>query len=387
MTGDQPGARRHPRARTLTSAGRRVPVRINASALHIDEQELLCLTFADLTQQNTQKHEIARLGLAQADRMRELELAQAALTEQATHDPLTGLPNRSLIIDRLSQALALASRLGRATGLIFVDLDSSRRSTTPAVTRPEMPCSRRSAARLLGAVRPMDSVSRLGGDEFVVLVPALDGADGALNVARRGLPTSIECADPAQPRLRERRSASIGISISAAREHAADPEPDRLLRQADTAMYHAKSLGGRAPSCLMRADPTVLQTDREMWIERIRHALDADRFVLHGQPIVELATGRIVQHELLLRMRDGTGGLIPPLSFLPTAERCGLIHEIDQWVISRAIPMAADGLAVSVNLSAASAGDPRVIDLDRAASWATAGPIRARWSSRSPRPQ
>ena len=103
--------------------GTRIPVRINTSTLDVDGHQLLCLTFADLTEQNAQKREIARLSQAQADRMLELELAQAALTEQATHDALTGLPNRGVIIDRLSQALGLAKRLGRSTGLIFVDLD------------------------------------------------------------------------------------------------------------------------------------------------------------------------------------------------------------------------------------------------------------------------
>ena len=156
-------------------------MRINAATLDIDGQELLCLTFADLTEQNAQKHEIARLGLAQADRMQELELAQAALTEQATHDPLTGLPNRSLIIDRLSQALALARRMKRSTGLIFVDLDRFKEINDTGGHAAGDAVLRQVAERLLGAVRPMDSVSRLGGDEFVVLVPALHDAEGALD--------------------------------------------------------------------------------------------------------------------------------------------------------------------------------------------------------------
>ncbi|HET9104910.1 MAG TPA: GGDEF domain-containing protein [Solirubrobacteraceae bacterium] len=349
-------------AELVISGGRRLPVRVNAATLEIDGQELLCLTVADLTEQNAQKHEIARLGLAQADRMQELELAQAALTQQATHDPLTGLPNRSLIIDRLSQALALARRLGRSTGLIFVDLDRFKEINDTGGHAAGDAVLRHIGERLLSAVRPMDSVSRLGGDEFVVLVPMLHSAEGGLIVARRiaaALAVPIQLSHGSVS-----VSASIGISISAASELGADPDPDRLLRQADTAMYHAKSLGGSRTELFDAAQtPTVLQSDRAMWIERIRHALNDDRLVLHGQPIVELATGRIIQHELLLRMRDGQGGLILPLAFLPTAERCGLIHEIDEWVITRAIAMATDGLAVSVNLSAASAGDPRVLEL------------------------
>jgi EAL domain-containing protein (putative c-di-GMP-specific phosphodiesterase class I) len=100
-----------------------------------------------------------------------------------------------------------------------------------------------------------------------------------------------------------------------------------------------------------------------MWIGRIRQALDRGHLVLYGQPIVELATGEVIQQELLLRMRNNAGRLIPPLAFLPTAERCGLIYEIDQWVIKQAVRAAARGDVVGINLSASSAGDPRALEL------------------------
>ena len=105
-----PAARSKPISSPAT--GRESPSGSTASTLDVDSHELLCLTFADLTEQNAQMREIDRLGRAQAERMRELEQAQAALTEQATHDALTGLPNRNLLIDRLTQALALAKRSG-----------------------------------------------------------------------------------------------------------------------------------------------------------------------------------------------------------------------------------------------------------------------------------
>jgi EAL domain-containing protein (putative c-di-GMP-specific phosphodiesterase class I) len=140
--------------------------------------------------------------------------------------------------------------------------------------------------------------------------------------------------------------------------------PEGLLRNADSAMYHAKSLGGSRTELFDLANtPTVQAADRELWITRIRNALANDQFELHAQPIVELATGNVVQHELLLRIRDDDNELIPPLAFLPTAERCGLIAEIDRWVITEATKLAARGAAVGVNLSAASAGDPRVLQL------------------------
>jgi diguanylate cyclase (GGDEF)-like protein/PAS domain S-box-containing protein len=347
-------------AKLIAADGSGIPVRINTSRLDVDNHELLCLTFADLTEQNEQQSEIARLSQAQADRMHELELAQAALTEQATHDPLTGLANRSLIIGRFAQAVALGKRLGRSTGLVFVDLDHFKEINDMGGHEAGDAVLRQVAERLLDSVRPMDTVSRAGGDEFVILLPALEGPDDALAVASR-----IARAFDAPMTLKHGPvtiGASIGMSISAPTD--SDVNPDRLLRQADTAMYHAKALGGSRTELFDAANtPTGLQGDRGTWIARIRQALNEDALVLHGQPIVELASGMIVQQELLLRMRHSDGQLFPPLAFLPTAEACGLIYEIDRWVIKQAIRTAARERAVSVNLSASSVGDPRISEL------------------------
>jgi diguanylate cyclase (GGDEF)-like protein len=345
----------------IGQTGLTIPVRVNTSKLDIDSHSLLCVTFADLTEQNAQKLEIERLGHAQAQRMRELEAAQTALIEQATHDSLTGLPNRSLLIDRLAQALAVAERSGRRTGLIFVDLDNFKGINDAGGHAAGDAVLRQIARRLLSAVRPMDSVSRLGGDEFVVLLPSLDISDDAVEVAARIQRT----VDPpiALDQGAVQVTTSIGVAIC---DPAAPGEltPEGLLRNADSAMYHAKSLGGSRTELFDLAHtPTVEAADRELWINRIRHALANDQFELHAQPIVELATGNVVQHELLLRMRGDGDELIPPLAFLPTAERSGLIAEIDRWVITEATKLAARGAAVGINLSAASAGDPRVLQL------------------------
>jgi diguanylate cyclase (GGDEF)-like protein/PAS domain S-box-containing protein len=346
--------------------GNRIPVRVNASTLDVDGHGLICLTFADLTEQNADKREIARLGRAQTARMLELELAQAALTEQATHDALTGLPNRSLIIDRLAQALALARRLEMSTGLIFVDLDHFKAINDTGGHAAGDSVLRQVAERLLGAVRPMDSVSRLGGDEFVILLAALERPDDAVAVAVAvaerivaALDVPITLSDGSVT-----VTASLGISIAHPKDLEGDLDPDKLLRQADTAMYHAKSLGGSRIQLFDAAStPTVLEADREMWITRIRQALDEDRLELYEQPIVDLATGEVIQHELLLRMNDPVGQQFPPMAFLPTAEQSGLISEIDQWVIRQAVGTAARGQSVSINLSASSVGNPRVSEL------------------------
>jgi diguanylate cyclase (GGDEF)-like protein len=348
-------------AELIGSTGRRIPVRVNTARLELETNELLCVTFADLTEPNAQKREIERLGQAQAERMRELEAAQTALVEQATHDALTGLPNRNLLIDRLAQALAFAERSGASTGLIFVDLDNFKAINDTGGHAAGDSVLREIAERLRSAVRPMDSVSRLGGDEFVVLLPALTSSADAMKVAarvQRTIDSPIALDHGAVP-----ITASIGVSIC-------DPaapgslDPDSLLRNADSAMYHAKSRGGARTELFDGAStPPVEAADREQWITRIREALDNDGFELHAQPIVELATGDVVQHELLLRMRDDDDTLIPPMAFLPTAERCGLIAEIDQWVFTEATKLAARGTAVGVNLSAMSAGDPRMLAL------------------------
>jgi diguanylate cyclase (GGDEF)-like protein/PAS domain S-box-containing protein len=360
--GERAGAEGTTETDLLSSGGERIPVRVGASTLDVDSAVVLCLTFADLTHQNAQRREIERLGRAQANRMLELENAQLALTEQATHDALTGLPNRILLVDRITQALALARRSGQSTGLLFVDLDRFKRINDTRGHAAGDSVLRQVAERLVSVVRPMDSVSRLGGDEFVVLLPAVANAEGAVEVANRiaaaiNVPIQLDHGTvPVQ--------ASIGISVTDAKHFDHDPTPDSLLQHADTAMYYAKSLGGSRTE-LFDAESThnILENGPDAWSVRIREALDEGRFVLHSQPIVELASGSVAQEELLLRMVDRGGELVPPLAFLPTAEKCGLITEIDQWVITQATKIAAHGPTVAVNLSATSAGDPGVLDL------------------------
>jgi diguanylate cyclase (GGDEF)-like protein len=335
-----------------------VSVRINTSTLDVDPDVVRCLTFADLTPQNTHKQEISRL---QAERLRELEEAQHALTQLATHDALTGLANRTLLIDRIMHALALGERSGTFVGVIFVDLDGFKKINDTRGHAAGDDVLRQVAARLQAAVRKIDSVSRLGGDEFVVLLPSMEGPQDATNVARRiaadvELPIKLEHGSVTV-------SASVGISVTAPGPVGGNHRADQLIQQADTAMYHAKSLGGAKTELFEPGStPTVREADRETWIGRIRDGLDQDRFVLYAQPVIDLATGATVQHELLIRLRELDGRLIPPLAFLPTAERCGLVGEIDQWVIRQAARIAALGHPVAVNLSAASSGDPFVLD-------------------------
>jgi diguanylate cyclase (GGDEF)-like protein/PAS domain S-box-containing protein len=346
----------------LDSGERRTPVRVNAWTLDVDREELLCLTFADLTEQNTQKREIERLSRAQIARMRELEQAQEELFIQATHDALTGLPNRTLLVDRLTQSLAGARRSGRFTGLIFLDLVGFKEINDTQGHAAGDDVLREVGERLAGLVRPMDTVSRIGGDEFVVLLPEmpapLDGvAVGARITEALTVPIEFDHAVVAV-------TASIGISVFDPTLPDAGYTPERLLAQADAAMYYAKSLGSSHAELFDENTPHVFTAKPDASVARmIRDALDEQRLVLYAQPIVELATGTILQEELLLRMLDRDGNIVPPLAFLPTAERCGLITEIDRWVITEATRYAAEGRRLAVNLSAASSGDLGLLEL------------------------
>jgi len=339
----------------LNSSERRIPVRLNTWTLDVEFEELLCMTFADLTEQNAQKCEIERLGHAQAARMHELEQAQKELFQQATHDPLTGLPNRTLLIDRITQSLARARRSERFTGVIFLDLDGFKEINDTRGHSAGDRVLREVADRLAGTLRPMDTVSRLGGDEFVVLLPEMEGPEDGLIVGARiteALSLPIDVDNAAVP-----VTTSMGIAVFEPTLPEADYTPERLLAQADAAMYHAKSLGASHAERFDRDTSNVLKANPDATVAMIREALDEQRLVLYAQPIVELTTGAILQEELLLRMLDREGNIVPPLIFLPTAERCGLISEIDRWVITEATRHAGSGRSLTVNLSAASSVD------------------------------
>jgi diguanylate cyclase (GGDEF)-like protein len=187
--------------------------------------------------------------------------------------------------------------------------------------------------------------ARLGGDEFAVLLP------GAGEQEARDLALSLLHA----VRSRETRvpvTASAGISVFDA---GPTQDPGDALVAADIALYEAKEAGRDRVATF-----TGQQGQRLTWVGRIRRAIEAERLVLHSQPIVDLATGQTVGEELLVRMVDEAGELVMPSAFLPTAERFGLIRDIDRWVVSRALELIATGRRVSVNLSARSVSDPEL---------------------------
>ena len=298
-----------------------VPVLVGISRLDVDCDPLVCLTFTDLSHKEAQDREIARLSSAQAVRMTELQEAQAALTEQATHDALTGLANRSVLVERIEQALSNSQDSGRCTAVFFVDLDRFKQVNDTRGHAAGDTVLRRVAAQLLSLLRPTDTVARIGGDEFVVLAPDIVSSAHALQLAAR-LAAEL-CRRPSRAEDGEHIAASIGIAFSV----GGGTNAEALLHDADTAMYEAKSRGGARAVVYDTSFDEIVQ-QRSITQRMIALAIDEDRVVVHYQPILDLADLRIVGFEALARISDVDGVILPPSSFINVAEECGLIVPI-----------------------------------------------------------
>ncbi|MGZ5372304.1 MAG: putative bifunctional diguanylate cyclase/phosphodiesterase, partial [Aeromicrobium sp.] len=310
----------------LDSGGAAVPVLVGSSPLAVDGDELFCLTFTDLSARKAQEREIDRLSKAQAERVAELQDAQAALTKQATHDALTGLPNRALVVDRIDQALSHSKRSGRCTAVLFVDLDHFKQINDSQGHAAGDALLRRVAAQLVAALRPMDTVSRIGGDEFVILVPEVDGHLHAVDIGTRlvaELSRNRERVEDGEP-----VAASIGIAVSVGGRGTAEV----LLNEADKAMYRAKSLGGRCAEVFDAALGREVQ-QRSDGRRMLQAALDDGRVIVYYQPVIELGTGGVAGFEALVRITEPRGTILSPAEFIPVAEDSGLIVPLGSQVL------------------------------------------------------
>jgi diguanylate cyclase (GGDEF)-like protein len=286
---------------------------------------------------------------------RDVTLARA-LAEQiahlAEHDSLTGLPNRLLLNDRLSQAIARASRKDTGMAILFLDLDNFKH-INDSLGHPIGDELLKSVARLLeGCVRAPDTVSRQGGDEFVLLLHDVLHAEDAAITARRILKV-LKQAHPIEGHELHITS-SIGISVYP--DDGLDAET--LLKNADTAMYQAKE-NGRQNFRFFKTEMNTRAVERQSMEEDLRRALERHEFTLKYQPIVNLESGAITGAEALLRWTNSRRGPVPPVQFIPVAEDCGLIHLIGAWVLREACKQAKawtdSGLRpiiMSVNVSA-----------------------------------
>jgi len=282
----------------------------------------------------------------------ERKRAEEQLARLAQFDALTGLPNRNLFRDRLGQAIARAHREGWVTAVAFVDLDRFKEINDTLGHGAGDAVLREVGERLRACLREGDTVARLGGDEFTVVLEDVGSLEEAAAVARKMLaafeaPVALEGKD---------LFVSGSIGLAAYPEHGSGAEA--LLQHADTAMYHAKGEGRNA---LKVYAPTMgaEATERRSVEDGLRLALAREEFVLHYQPIVELAGGTITGVEALLRWQHPEWGLVAPGRFIQVAEQSGLIVPIGSWVLRRACQQAAawrdaglPPLGVSVNLSA-----------------------------------
>jgi diguanylate cyclase (GGDEF)-like protein/PAS domain S-box-containing protein len=282
---------------------------------------------------------------------------EAQLQTLADHDPLTGLFNRRRFEEELAAGLDRLKRFGSSAALLLLDLDGFK-YVNDALGHGAGDQLLTSVARLLSErIRSTDLLARLGGDEFAILLPVVDEY-GAHKVAANMLQGLRELVVEVEDR-RLGVTASIGV-VCFGRE-AEDAE--ELLAEADRAMYVAKDAGRDRAEFVLPGDRAVRATAELGWEHRIRKALEEGRFVLHSQPIVDLASGEPVQHELLLRMQ-GEQELFGPQAFLGVAERVGLMGAIDRWVVDEAIGLLAERpeLTVNVNLSGLSIGDEPLLD-------------------------
>ncbi len=298
-------------------------------------------------------------GVVQIEDISERRHFEQRLRYLADHDSLTGLVNRRRFRRVLEETISFNSRYGASGAVLVIDIDGLKAVNDSYGHPAGDNVLRRVAANLRGRVRETDLIARMGGDEFAVLAPR-SAPDGALQFAE-DLRAGISEPDPDEdgPAV----SASIGIATFGGPERGADA----VLESADQAMYSAKERGGDQVALFEAGGERPRRERRQSSAARIRAALDADRLTLHSQPIVELGSGRVARHELLLRMETSEGELVPAGEFIEAAERSGVVVELDRWVIAHGLELMADRaragspVSIHVNLSGSSITDLEVL--------------------------
>ncbi|MFS0753856.1 EAL domain-containing protein [Noviherbaspirillum sp. 1P10PC] len=291
------------------------------------------------------------------------KIAEQQIEQLAFYDPLTRLPNRRLLLDRLRLALNAVRRSGRIGALLFIDLDNFKSLNDTLGHDKGDRLLEAVARRLEGCVRKSNTVARLGGDEFVIMIEDIAGdavtagahAELVVRKILAGFTRRFELNG-----IEYHCTPSVGVALFD--RHIVDV--DDLLKQADLAMYHAKAMG-RNTACFFDPDMQSAINARVALERELRAALHQHQFELHYQPQVE-GTGRIVGYEALIRWRHPRQGLVFPQAFIPLAEETGLIRGIGRWVLQIACRQLASWsarpdhahLTMSVNVSAGQFGHP-----------------------------
>ncbi len=293
----------------------------------------------------------------------ELKEAEARVTEMAFHDGLTGLANRELFEETLVLAVERARRTEALVAVLYFDLDNFKLVNDSLGHHAGDTLLTDIAERLRGCTRSMDLVARQGGDEFLILLADLteDRADATIRAVAARVNEAMRAPFDLQ-NVEFHARGSMGISVYPRDAH----DPVELLKNADIAMYRAKRLepGGYV---FFAADADDAM-ERLSFASRLREAVEAENWVLHYQPVVDLADRRIVGAEALIRWQDASGGIVAPGEFIPVAEELGLIEAIGEWVVDevarqqRAWREAGIQLELSFNLSPRQLWTPRLAE-------------------------
>ena len=323
-----------------TKTGETVMMEVTENYLKLDGQEYNCTFARDITAQ---------------------KLQQKALEHQALHDGLTGLPNRTLLADRLTHALRTAKRDGKPLALLLLDLDRFKEvnDTLGHQVGDVLLCE--AARRLATAVRGSDTIARLGGDEFAALLPAVTDLERARRVAKRiiaALEPPFEVVDGL--------SLEVGVSIGIAMfpDHAEDAT--KLLTCADVAMYTSKQ--SHAHIALYEPEKDYNSVRHLTLTGQLRQAIEQNQLSFHYQPKIDLKTMQLCGVEALARWHHPRHGFIPPDEFVPQAERTGLIEPLTRWSFETALGQLAAwrdqnlAITMSVNLSARSLQERQLPD-------------------------
>ena len=281
-------------------------------------------------------------------RTSEMENLAANMAHQAMHDPLTGLANRVLIVERLQQAIMYAQRKNIRTAFMILDLNNFK-EINDTMGHPEGDIVLQEvASRLPGALRESDTIGRLGGDEFAVVLPESDATQAKI-VGEK----ILECFE--ENFILDTQDVSVGVSVGIATFPDHGDDPDSIIRHADIAMYEAK----RAETGIQiyNSESDQYTQHRLMLMADLREAIENDELVLYYQPQVSLKTNRVESVEALVRWQHPTQGLIEPEQFVPIAESSGIINRLSEWVLKAATKQWSKwkdeglDLQVAINLS------------------------------------
>jgi diguanylate cyclase (GGDEF)-like protein/PAS domain S-box-containing protein len=289
--------------------------------------------------------------------------AEDAIRHQAMHDPLTGLPNRTLFNDRLEHALSRRSRNTSYVAVMIVDLDGFKNVNDGLGHQTGDALLIAVAHRFSVGIRGFDTIARLGGDEFAILFDELDSADLAGSVAQRVLDSLVS------PLQLPGRDVAIGASVGIALSDQADAKADLLLADADAAMYRAKR-EGKGCYRVFETDMHTAAVERMNLEQELRTAIRDRTLTVYYQPVTDTSSGRVTSFEALARWQHQTRGFVPPATFIPLAEESGLIIDLGRAVLLLACQQARQwytrfsntSLSISVNASRLQLANPSFLE-------------------------